>query len=157
MSAPPVGVPPDDPHDLQRFVAAQAPVWDAVRAELAAGAKRSHWMWFVFPQLRGLGRSAMAHRYGLASLDEARAYLRHPLLGPRLHEACHLLSSLPHGDPAAVFGELDAMKLRACLTPFEQAAPDEPRFAGLLQRCFGGQRDPATLSLLAADRGSAAP
>lgn len=145
----------EDADDLQRFVDAQAPVWDDVRAELAAGAKRSHWMWFVFPQLRGLGRSATAWHYGLASLDEARAYWRHEVLGLRLREACRRLAALPGCDPVAVFGTVDAMKLRSCLTLFERAAPGEPLFGELLERCFGGERDPATRALLAtgADRG----
>jgi uncharacterized protein (DUF1810 family) len=135
--------------DLDRFVSAQAPVWDAVRAELRAGAKRSHWMWFVFPQLRGLGRSGTAQFYGLAGLDEARAYWQHPLLGPRLREACALLAALPAAVTALqVFGPVDTLKLASCLTLFERAAPDEPLFGQLLQRWFEGRRDGATERLL---------
>jgi len=138
----------DDPHDLQRFVAAQQAVFQQVLAELAAGAKTSHWMWFIFPQLKGLGRSATARHYGLASLAEAQAYWRHPVLGPRLKTCCvHLL---PHRDLTAleIFGPTDALKLCSCLTLFERAAPQEPVFAQLLAQYYAGQRDAATLALL---------
>ena len=139
----------DDAHGLDRFVAAQNPVIDAVRAELAAGAKRTHWMWFVFPQLAGLGRSQTARFYGIASRDEAWAYWQHPLLGPRLVECFDLL--LPHAarGPERVLGPVDALKLRSCLTLFELVAPDEPVLAKLLNDYFVGERDPATLTLLA--------
>lgn len=138
-----------DPFHLQRFLTAQAPVWPQVLAELAAGAKRSHWMWFIFPQLRGLGRSETARFYGLGGGDEARAYWAHPLLGERLREACGLLAALPPGRSAEqVLGPVDALKLRSCLTLFEQVAPQEPLYAALLQRWYGGQRDEATLALL---------
>jgi uncharacterized protein (DUF1810 family) len=136
-----------DPFDLQRFVDAQAPVYERVTAELAAGLKTSHWMWFVFPQLKSLGRSSTALHYGLGSLDEARAYGRHPLLGARLRHCCELLMALPPGRSALqIFGSVDALKLRSCLTLFERAAPDEPLFGALLQRYCGGERDAATLS-----------
>ncbi|MCK6424383.1 MAG: DUF1810 domain-containing protein [Burkholderiaceae bacterium] len=139
-----------DAHSLQRFVDAQAPVWPQVRAELAAGAKRSHWMWFVFPQLHGLGRSETARLYGIADLDEAQAYWAHPLLGPRLREACGLLVALPPTLSAEqVLGPVDALKLRSCLTLFERVAPEEPVFGVLLARWYGGRRDPATLQRLA--------
>lgn len=135
--------------DLDRFVAAQAPVFDDVLAELAAGAKRTHWMWFVFPQLASLGRSATARHFGLADLAHARAYWRHPLLGPRLRRCCALLDALPPAATARlVFGPVDAVKLRSCLTLFERAAPEEPLFARLLQRWYGGERDPLTLQSL---------
>jgi len=138
----------DDRHALERFVAAQAPVIDAVLVELAAGAKRSHWMWFVFPQLAGLGRSATARIYGIASRDEALAYWRHPVLGPRLAQCSNLL--LPHAARGAsrVLGPVDAIKLRSCLTLFEQVAPDEPVFGELLDAFYAGERDAATLMLL---------
>jgi uncharacterized protein (DUF1810 family) len=138
-----------DPHALDRFVAAQAPVIDVVFAELATGAKRSHWMWFVFPQLAGLGRSGTARFYGIASRDEALAYWRHPVLGPRLAQCCALL--LPHRARGAerVLGTIDALKLRSCLTLFEQVAPEEPVFAQLIGTFYGGVRDAATLALLA--------
>lgn len=142
-----------DPHQLQRFVAAQAPVFATVLAELAIGAKRSHWMWFVFPQLRGLGRSATAQHYGLASLDEARAYWRHEQLGPRLRRCCAQLAALRGRSAEQVFGAVDTMKLRSCLTLFEQAAPGEPLFGELLERFFAGERDPATQALLRRDGG----
>lgn len=145
----------EDPHDLQRFVVAQNPVFDTVLAELAAGAKRSHWMWFVFPQLRGLGRSAMAQHYGIASLEEARAYWRHALLGPRLRQCCTRLAALQGRSAEAIFGPVDAMKLRSCLTLFEQAAPADALFGDLLRHCFAGRRDDATLARLAAERGGA--
>ena len=141
--------------DLDRFVAAQDPVWDAVRAELAAGAKRTHWMWFVFPQLAGLGRSGMARFYGIASHAEALAYWRHPLLGARLREACDLLLPHAHRGAEAVLGPVDALKLRSCLTLFEQVAPEEPVFADALDDFYAGERDAATLALLGAAGGSA--
>jgi len=139
-----------DPFALTRCVAAQAPVMDTVLQELAAGAKRSHWMWFVFPQLGALGRSATARLYGIASREEALAYWRHPLLGPRLVQCCTAL--LPHATRGAeaVLGSVDAMKLRSCLTLFAQVAPEEPVFTQLLDVYFGGMPDAATLRLLAA-------
>ena len=138
----------DGARDLERFVAAQAPLIDAVRAELADGVKRSHWMWFVFPQLAALGRSATARHYGIASHDEALAYWRHPVLGPRLVQCCRLL--LPHVGRAVeqVLGPVDALKLRSCLTLFERVAPDEPVFGALLDGFYGGERDAVTLTLL---------
>lgn len=143
MTAPP------DPFHLQRFIDAQAPVWPQVRAELTAGAKRSHWMWFVFPQLRGLGRSETARFYGIADLDEARAYWAHPLLGERLREACDLLAALPPTLGAEpVLGPVDALKLHSCLTLFERVAPEEVVFGALLERWYGGRRDAATLGKL---------
>jgi uncharacterized protein (DUF1810 family) len=142
-----VGV--NDPFKLERFVAAQAPVIDTVLAELAAGAKRSHWMWFVFPQLAALGRSATARFYGLGGIDEARAYSQHPVLGPRLRQCCRAL--LPHAARGAVamLGSVDAMKLRSCLTLFTQVAPEEQVLQQLLQTFYGGEPDAATLALLA--------
>jgi uncharacterized protein (DUF1810 family) len=137
-----------DPYGLQRFVEAQDPVFDAVCEELAAGRKRGHWMWFVFPQIQGLGRSEMARRYGISCLDEARAYLRHTVLGPRLRHACTLVSRAPEGGAADIFVPLDAVKFRSSLTLFTWAAPDETLFRACLDRFFGGQADPLTLSLL---------
>ena len=137
-----------DPYDLQRFVDAQEPVYDDVLAELAAGRKRSHWMWFVFPQLRGLGHSAMAEHYGLASLDEARAYASHPLLGARLRRSVELLLAAPGSDAEAILGSIDALKLRSCLTLFALAAPDEALFGRALERFHAGVSDPGTLRLL---------
>jgi uncharacterized protein (DUF1810 family) len=142
-----------DPFDLQRFIDAQEPVYAQVLGELAAGAKTSHWMWFVFPQLRALGRSATAQHYGLASRAEAQAYWRHPVLGPRL-EACSTRVAQHAGRRSAVhiFGTIDAMKLRSCMTLFEAVVAGEPApvpvFARMLDAFYAGQRDPLTLSLL---------
>lgn len=145
--APPV---PDD--TLERFVEAQRGVIDAVRAELAAGRKRSHWMWFVFPQLRGLGRSGTARFYGIASLDEARRYAAHPLLGARLRECAALV--LGHAgrlDAHTVFGSPDDLKLRSSMTLFARAAPDEPLFSAVLDAFYRGVADEATDRLLAGE------
>lgn len=133
---------------LDRFVTAQDRVWPQVVMELGAGAKASHWMWFVFPQLRGLGRSETARVYGIADLAEARAYLAHPVLGPRLEEAVGLM--LRHrGRPAeAVLGPVDGMKLRSCLTLFEAADPGRRMFAEALEAFYGGERCQPTLRTL---------
>jgi uncharacterized protein (DUF1810 family) len=136
-----------DPHDLARFVAAQDGVYPAALAELKCGRKTTHWMWFVFPQLRGLGRSATALHFGIASLDEARAYLAHPLLGPRLHEASAALLAAP-GSAEAILGPVDAMKLRSSMTLFAAAAPDPAPFDAVLARFFHGERDPATTDII---------
>lgn len=139
------------PHDdatLARFVDAQAGVIDTVRAELRAGRKRSHWMWFVFPQLRGLGHSEMAWRYGLASLDEARAYAAHPLLGARLQDCTALM--LAHAGQAVrdILGRPDDLKFQSCMTLFAQADPGQPLYRRALDAFFGGQPDAGTLRLL---------
>ena len=139
---------PADPFDLQRFVDAQNSVYPQVTAELAAGAKASHWMWFIFPQLRGLGRSSTARHYGIASLAEAQAYWRHALLGARLRECCRLLTQVHGRSAPQILGSIDALKLCSCLTLFERAAPDEPLFAELLRAYYEGERDAATLQLL---------
>ena len=132
---------------LARFVEAQAKIYGTALAEIRAGAKRSHWMWFIFPQLRGLGQSPTAHYYGIASLAEARAYLDHGLLGPRYLECVTALQALGNHDPVGVFGSVDAMKLRSSLTLFERAGPQQ-LFAEALDRWFDGARDPATLQML---------
>jgi uncharacterized protein (DUF1810 family) len=135
-----------DDHDLQRFVDAQdGGTHDTALRELREGRKRTHWMWFVLPQLRGLGTSPTAQRYGITGLAEARAYLRHPVLGPRLRACCDALLALPGGDPEAVLGPVDALKLRSSMTLFAAADPDEPRFAAVLEKHFAGGRDDATL------------
>ena len=134
--------------DLDRFVQAQAPAWDTVRAELRAGAKRTHWMWFVFPQLEQLGRSATARFYGLQGAAEARAYWRHPRLGPRLREAAALVLAVRGRSVHDIFGSPDDLKLRSCMTLFEAVAPEEPVFAQVLERCCGGERDRLTLQAL---------
>ncbi len=136
--------------DLARFVDAQAPVYDTVCAELATGRKRSHWMWFVFPQLRGLGLSETAWHYGLASADEALAYWQHPLLGPRLKHCTSLVLAAHAPSAHAIFGSPDDLKLRSCMTLFAAVAPDEPVFARVLQRFWGGAPDTRTLALLRA-------
>ncbi|PSJ36292.1 DUF1810 domain-containing protein [Allosphingosinicella deserti] len=136
-----------DSKTLVRFVEAQAPIYADALAEIRRGVKRSHWMWFVFPQLEGLGRSQLAEFYGIRSIDEARAYLEHPLLGPRYLECVAALQNLAISDPVAVFGEVDAVKLRSSLTLFEVAQP-LPLFTATLDRWFGGSRDQATLRVL---------
>lgn len=144
--------------DLERFVAAQEQNFDAALAELRAGRKRTHWMWYVLPQLRGLGTSPMAQRYGLAGLDEARAYLAHPVLGPRLLDCVAALNALPEGTRAVdVLGGIDALKLRSCLTLFVRAASPGKAgpFDAALAKYFAGAPDPATIALL--DRSSPPP
>ncbi len=136
-------------YDLQRFVDAQEPIYPRALDEIRRGRKRTHWMWFIFPQLKGLGRSAMAQRYALASVDEAKTYLDHPLLGPRYIECVSALQDLIGSDPVAVFGDTDARKLRSSLTLFE-AAGAAPLVAAALDRWFGGQRDQRSLDALAA-------
>jgi len=133
---------------LERFVDAQAAVYDQVRSELVAGRKSSHWMWFIFPQLRGLGRSSMAQLYGIADLAEARALLGHPVLGPRLIECAQLVLAVRGRTVHQIFGSPDDMKLRSCMTLFELAAPEEPVFSEVLDRYHGGVRDQATLALV---------
>ena len=131
----------DDPHNLNRFLMAQASTWPAALAELRAGQKRSHWMWFVFPQIAGLGHSAMARTYAIASLVEARAYLAHPLLGARYREGVAALMTHAGRSAAAIMGDVDAMKLRSSLTLF--AAAGEESADAALTRFFDGP-DPAT-------------
>lgn len=135
-----------DPFDLQRFVDAQdhGGTYDGALAELRAGRKASHWMWFVFPQIAGLGNSPMAQRYAISSLDEARAYLAHPVLGNRLRESARALTGLDTRSPEEVMGGIDALKLRSSMTLFLRAAPDEPLFAQVLDQYFGGAADDAT-------------
>ncbi len=135
--------------DLQRFVGAQDEIFDRVEAELRAGRKRSHWMWFVFPQIAGLGFSAMAQFYALEGIEAARAYLAHPILGPRLRACVALVLAVEGRSLHEIFGAPDDMKFRSCLTLFAQAAPDEPLFAEALAKYCGGAPDPATLDLLA--------
>lgn len=130
------------------FVAAQDPVWPGVTAELAAGSKRSHWMWFVFPQIAGLGGSEMSVRYAIGSLDEARGYLSHPVLGARLREATQLVLRHAGRDASAILGHVDALKFRSCLTLFQAADPGEPLFGEALRAFYDGVPDPRTLALL---------
>ena len=135
-------------YDLTRFVAAQADVYAQALAELQAGAKRSHWMWFVFPQIVGLGTSPMARRYALVSLDEARAYLGHDLLGPRLRTCTETVNRLAERSAHAVFGSPDDMKFHSSMTLFARAAPDAPPFRTALATYFGGVEDRITLDRL---------
>jgi len=137
---------------LARFVEAQAgrhgPTFDQALAELQAGRKTSHWIWFVLPQLRVLGRSQMARAYGIADLAEARAYAAHPVLGPRLVACVRAMLSHTGQSAEAILGPVDALKFRSCLTLFENAAPDEPVWGQTLGRFYGGQRDEATRAAL---------
>jgi uncharacterized protein (DUF1810 family) len=137
-----------DPFDLGRFVAAQEDVMPQVWRELAAGRKQTHWMWFVFPQLRGLGTSTMAARFGITGLAEAAAYLAHPVLGPRLRDAVALVNAVPGRRATAILGAVDAQKFRSCLTLFAAADPAEPVFRAALDHFFGGEADTRTLALL---------
>jgi uncharacterized protein (DUF1810 family) len=138
-----------DPFNLQRFLDAQAPLWEDVRAELGRAKKRTHWMWFVFPQLAALGRSGTARFYGISGADEARAYLEHPLLGPRLLECCGLLLKAAGVSAREVFGDIDAMKFRSCLTLFAAVASGTAIFERCLDAYFAGERDPLTAQVLA--------
>ena len=133
--------------DLDRFVQAQEDAYEAALAELRRGRKTGHWMWFVFPQIAGLGSSAMAQRYAISGLDESRAYLAHPVLGPRLVQCAQALLLLDARDPVAVMGVIDAQKLRSSTTLFSRAGGD-PVFRTVLERFFGGEEDPATLERL---------
>jgi uncharacterized protein (DUF1810 family) len=145
--------PDPDPHDLRRFITAQAPVFEAVAAELRAGRKRTHWMWFVFPQLRGLGQSATAQFYGIGSLEEARAYLTNPVLGPRLDLCTRLVLGIENGSLRVIFGSPDDLKFRSSMTLFALAAADGKNvFRTALDRFCEGQMDPRTLALLGPDR-----
>jgi uncharacterized protein (DUF1810 family) len=133
-----------DPYNLGRFERAQRSTYASAVEELRAGRKRSHWMWFVFPQIAGLGRSATAREFAITSLDEARAYLAHPVLGPRLRESAGILAELSGRSADEVLGPIDAMKLRSSMTLFARAAPEEPVFAQVLDRYFGGVADEQT-------------
>lgn len=137
-----------DTYDLGRFVAAQEGVYGRALAELQAGAKRSHWMWFIFPQIAGLGASAMAQRYAIGSLAEARAYLAHPILGERLRACTAAVNAVSGRSAHAIFGAPDDVKFRSSMTLFAAAAPDEPLFAEALATYFGGAPDPLTLAKL---------
>ncbi len=139
-----------DPFDLSRFVDAQdaGGTYDQALAELRAGHKRSHWMWFVFPQVAGLGRSSTAQHFAVSGLDEARAYLAHPVLGPRLVQAAQALLDQPARDAVAVLGPVDAQKLRSSMTLFSRAADEEPVFGRVLDEFFGGEADQGTISRL---------
>ena len=143
----------EDTYDLGRFVEAQQPVYARVCAELAAGCKRSHWMWFIFPQLRGLGSSPTARHFAISSLGEARAYLAHPILGGRLRECTRLVNGVSGHSAEAIFGYPDNLKFRSSLTLFVHAtagscAPEDRVFVEALARYYGGEPDPLTVKLL---------
>jgi len=133
-----------EPFDLERFVVAQQGIYNGVVRELRNGRKTGHWMWFIFPQVAGLGMSEMSRHYAIASLVEARAYLEHPVLGRRLRECAGIVAATTAGTAGEIFGEVDALKLRSSMTLFHRAAPDEPVFRDVIVRCFGGITDDST-------------
>ena len=133
---------------LAEFVDAQESVYEQVERELTAGRKRSHWMWFVFPQLAGLGTSQMARKFAIGSLEEAKAYLQHDVLGPRLKECTRLMLAVPHNDVSEILGYPDDLKFRSCMTLFAASEPEEALFQAALDKFFGGERDPRTVELL---------
>jgi uncharacterized protein (DUF1810 family) len=137
----------NDPYDLQRFLDAQTGSYQRALAEIRAGSKRSHWMWYVFPQYAGLGHSSTAARYAIKSLDEARAYLAHPLLGPRLIECTEAALSVEGRTAREIFGSPDDLKLRSCATLFAQISPPGSAFERLLATYYGGEPDRRTLEL----------
>jgi len=138
-----------DRYNLQRFLAAQAPVYDTVLDELRAGRKSSHWIWFIFPQIAGLGRSGTAQQFAIGSLDEAKAYLQHPVLGPRLRECTQLVLDVNGRSAEEIFSSPDNMKFRSCLTLFMAATTDNKIFKDALLKYFDGKPDQLTLDLLA--------
>jgi len=143
-----------DPHDFERFVLAQRDDFPQALAEIRAGCKQSHWMWYIFPQFDGLGLSSMSRRYAIKSAAEARAYLRHPLLGPRLTECCEAAVAVDGRSAAEVFGSPDDMKLRSCATLFAAVSPPGSVFEQVLDRFFHGARDEQTVRLLGSADGS---
>ena len=138
----------NDPHDLQRFVDAQEPVYEQVCAELRAGRKTSHWIWFIFPQIAGLGHSPMAQRFAIAGRSEAESYLQHPLLGPRLAECTMLVNQHVGEDIVDILGDIDAMKFRSSMTLFANATEDNAIFLEALRNFCGGDMDELTLAKL---------
>ncbi len=138
----------NDPYDLQRFVDAQERIYAGVVDELTEGRKTSHWMWFVFPQLRGLGSSPTAIRFGISSAEEARAYLEHDVLGPRLRECARLVAQIDGRSAQEIFGWPDDLKLRSSMTLFAHTADDNTDFVAVLDKLYGGDEDPATLARL---------
>jgi uncharacterized protein (DUF1810 family) len=139
----------DTDYDLQRFVDAQRDVYSTALAELRAGHKRSHWMWFIFPQVKGLGSSEMARRYAIGSTDEAAAYLAHPVLGKRLRECAEAVAMHDDRGVDEIFGHPDDLKFHSCMTLFADVAPDEAIFQACLDQFFDGMADPATIERLA--------
>jgi uncharacterized protein (DUF1810 family) len=144
-----------DPHGLDRFVAAQARNFDAALAELGRGRKRTHWMWYVFPQVAGLGSSEMSRRYAIHGIAEAEAYLRHPLLGPRLVECFEAALAVEGCSAHEIFGSPDDQKLHSCATLFASVSPPGSVYEQVLERYFGGEPDGSTLELLRSARGDA--
>jgi uncharacterized protein (DUF1810 family) len=140
--------PMDDPFDLARFVDAQESVYAQVLNELKAGRKRSHWMWFIFPQIEGLGASPMARKFAISGREEAEAYLGHPVLGPRLRECTKLLIAAPHRSIESILGYPDDLKFRSSMTLFAQTSADNADFMAALDKFYGGAFDPATLEKL---------
>jgi uncharacterized protein (DUF1810 family) len=138
----------NDPYNLQRFVDAQNHVFDDVCSELRAGLKTGHWMWFVFPQIEGLGKSETARHFAISSLAEAGAYLAHPILGPRLRECASLVAAIKNSSAEEIFGEIDSVKLRSSMTLFSRATPDNKIFLDVLKKFFNGLCDELTLQLL---------
>lgn len=138
----------EDQYDLQRFVSAQAPIYKQVVAELESGRKRTHWMWFIFPQIRGLGQSELSRRFAISSIEEAAAYLQHPILGPRLTECTVLVNKLWGHTAYEIFGNPDCMKFHSCMTLFDQVAGNISVFRDALETFFGGLKDEDTISLL---------
>jgi len=138
----------NDPYKLERFVAAQAGVFEQALSEVRNGQKVSHWMWYIFPQLRGLGQSEMALRYGILNLAEARAYLEHPMLGPRLIAISQAALSVNEKTATEIFGKPDDMKLRSCATLFAEVTDVDSVFQEILDKYFGGNADPRTIQLL---------
>ena len=135
-------------YDLDRFIVEQERAYDGALAELRRGRKTGHWIWFIFPQVAGLGHSGMSQRFAISSLDEARAYLAHPVLGARLRECANAVLANTGTTAEAMLGSIDAMKLRSSMTLFHRAEPDEPLFGQVLDRFFGGIADPMTDALL---------
>lgn len=143
--------------DLERFVTAQVLAYDGALAELRRGRKTGHWIWFVFPQIAGLGRSEMSQRYAIASLEEARAYLAHPVLGARLRECAEALRAHRGRSAESILGPIDAVKVRSSMTLFHRAAPDDPVFRAVLDAFYDGRTDPATDQRLVTPEGRATP
>jgi uncharacterized protein (DUF1810 family) len=140
--------PPRDPYDLTRFVEAQDPVYAQVCAELRAGLKQGHWMWFIFPQIQGLGYSVMARKYAISSREEANAYLLHPILGPRVRECCRIVNGIEERSIGEIFGHPDDLKFQSSMTLFANATTDNQLFWDALQKYFGGRPDQVTLERL---------
>jgi uncharacterized protein (DUF1810 family) len=140
-----------DPFNLHRFVAAQEGVYESVRSELRAGLKRGHWMWYIFPQIQGLGRSAMSQTYAIGSRDEAKAYAEHPVLGRRLRECTQLVMAVQGRTATQIFSSPDDLKFRSCMTLFEKSAAESDLFRAALLEYFDGEPDPLTLGILSSE------